>query len=84
MSNGPALRQLQQALRDLGYDPDHTMAIGNHFTWATAAAINRFLAAHGARTPATVTTGLFDDVSGTVEISGPGIADGTRVEVPAS
>ena len=31
----------------------------------------------------TVQTGLFDDSSGTVAISGPGIADGTRVEVPA-
>jgi peptidoglycan hydrolase-like protein with peptidoglycan-binding domain len=31
----------------------------------------------------TVQTDLFDDSSGTVAISGPGIADGTRVEVPA-
>lgn len=31
----------------------------------------------------TVQTGLFDDSSGTVAISGPLIADGTRVEVPA-
>jgi peptidoglycan hydrolase-like protein with peptidoglycan-binding domain len=31
----------------------------------------------------TVQTGLFNDSSGTVAISGPGIADGTRVEVPA-
>jgi peptidoglycan hydrolase-like protein with peptidoglycan-binding domain len=30
-----------------------------------------------------VQTGLFDDFSGTVAISGAGIADGTRVEVPA-
>lgn len=30
-----------------------------------------------------VRTGLFDDVSGTVAVSGPGIAGGTRVEVPA-
>ncbi len=32
----------------------------------------------------TVHTGLFDDPDGTVAISGPGITDGTRVEVPAS
>jgi peptidoglycan hydrolase-like protein with peptidoglycan-binding domain len=31
----------------------------------------------------TVQTGLFDDFSGTVAIAGPGIAAGTRVEVPA-
>ena len=31
-----------------------------------------------------VQTGLFDDLDGTVAISGPGIAAGTRVEVPRS
>ena len=32
----------------------------------------------------TVQTGLFDDIDGTVAISGPGIIAGTRVEVPRS
>ena len=36
------------------------------------------------RRDVTVTLGLFDDLSGTVAIAGPGIADGTRVVVPAS
>jgi peptidoglycan hydrolase-like protein with peptidoglycan-binding domain len=31
----------------------------------------------------TVTPGLFDDLGGNVAITGPGITDGTRVEVPA-
>ncbi len=30
-----------------------------------------------------VRTGLFDDVAGRVEISGPGLAPGMRVEVPS-
>jgi Putative peptidoglycan binding domain/HlyD family secretion protein len=38
----------------------------------------------GARRNVTVQTGLFDDIDGTVAISGPGIAAGTRVEVPRS
>jgi hypothetical protein len=29
-----------------------------------------------------VQTGLFDEIDGTVAISGPGITDGTTVEVP--
>jgi hypothetical protein len=36
------------------------------------------------RRDVTVTLGLFDDLSGTVAIAGPGIADGMRVVVPAS
>jgi len=31
-----------------------------------------------------VRTGLFDDIDGTVAISGPGITAGTQVEVPQS
>jgi multidrug efflux pump subunit AcrA (membrane-fusion protein) len=31
----------------------------------------------------TVTTGLFDEVAGRVEVSGAGLAPGMRVEVPA-
>jgi hypothetical protein len=38
----------------------------------------------GARRNVSVQTGLFDDIDGTVAISGPGIGPGTRVEVPAS
>jgi multidrug efflux pump subunit AcrA (membrane-fusion protein) len=38
----------------------------------------------GARRNVTVRPGLFDDIDGTVAISGSGIAAGTRVEVPRS
>jgi peptidoglycan hydrolase-like protein with peptidoglycan-binding domain len=38
----------------------------------------------GAQRDVTVQTGLFDDLSGTVAISGPGITAGTTVQVPAS
>ena len=37
-----------------------------------------------ARRDVTVQTGLFDDIDGTVAISGPGITAGTQVEVPRS
>ncbi|WP_194904130.1 peptidoglycan-binding domain-containing protein [Catenulispora rubra] len=42
------------------------------------------IVAGGTVSAVTVTTGLFDDISGTVEITGPGMSDGTLVEVPAS
>jgi peptidoglycan hydrolase-like protein with peptidoglycan-binding domain len=38
----------------------------------------------GAQRDVTVRTGLFDDLSGTVAISGPGITAGTIVQVPTS
>jgi hypothetical protein len=38
----------------------------------------------GARRLVAVRTGLFDDTGGLVEIAGAGLAEGTRVEVPAS
>jgi uncharacterized membrane protein YgcG len=38
----------------------------------------------GTRRDVPVRTGLFDDIDGTVAISGPGIVPGTRVEVPKS
>jgi len=37
-----------------------------------------------ARYDVTVTPGLFDDIGGNVAVTGPGIAAGTRVEVPSS
>ena len=40
--------------------------------------------AGGSRRDVTVQTGLFDDIDGTVAISGPGITAGTQVEVPRS
>ena len=37
-----------------------------------------------ARRDVTVGTGLYDDIDGTVAITGPGIVAGTEVEVPRS
>ena len=40
--------------------------------------------AHGAHHLVPVTTGLFDDADGLVQVSGPGVAAGARVVVPGS
>lgn len=55
MSDGPDVKQLQQDLRDLGFDPYHAMNIDGRYSWATAAAVDRLLAAHGV--PAAQRTG---------------------------
>ncbi len=41
MSDGSDVEQLEQALVDLGYDPNHNMTINEDFTSATADAIER-------------------------------------------
>lgn len=41
MSDGPDVEQLEQALVDLGYDPNRNMTINEDFTSATADAIER-------------------------------------------
>lgn len=42
MSDGEDVLQLERNLRALGHDPDHDMTVDRDFTWATAAAIERW------------------------------------------
>ena len=41
------MRQLEQNLVALGYDPDRVITVDHHFTWATRAAVRRWQEAHG-------------------------------------
>jgi peptidoglycan hydrolase-like protein with peptidoglycan-binding domain len=45
--DGPDVRQLEQNLVALGYDPDRAITVDNHFTWATRTAVRRFQEAAG-------------------------------------
>jgi peptidoglycan hydrolase-like protein with peptidoglycan-binding domain len=47
VDDGPDVRQLEQNLVALGYDPDRAITVDNHFTWATRAAVRRFQEAAG-------------------------------------
>jgi peptidoglycan hydrolase-like protein with peptidoglycan-binding domain len=47
-SNGEDIRQLEQNLVALGYDPDGDIEVDNDFDWATEAAIKRWEDARGA------------------------------------
>jgi peptidoglycan hydrolase-like protein with peptidoglycan-binding domain len=47
VADGPDVRQLEQNLVALGYDPGKAIAVDNHFDAATAAAVKRWQAAIG-------------------------------------
>ncbi len=57
MSDGPDVQQLEQALSDLGYDPDNALTIDEDFTTATADAIENLQEAIGAEITGTLALG---------------------------
>jgi peptidoglycan hydrolase-like protein with peptidoglycan-binding domain len=58
VDDGPDIRQLEQNLAALGYDPDHQMTIDNHYTAATAAAVVRWQKARGLDQTGVFTTAM--------------------------
>ncbi len=47
MSGGTDVGQLNRDLRAMGYDPNHEIELGDHFSEATKAAVKRWQKAHG-------------------------------------
>jgi peptidoglycan hydrolase-like protein with peptidoglycan-binding domain len=47
VDDGPDVRQLEQNLVALGYDPDRAITVDDHLTWATRAAVRRWQEAAG-------------------------------------
>jgi len=58
VDDGPDVKQLEQNLAALGYDPDHAMTVDEHFTAATAAAVKRWQKARGLDQTGKFTTGM--------------------------
>jgi peptidoglycan hydrolase-like protein with peptidoglycan-binding domain len=56
VDDGPDVKQLEQNLVALGYDPDHDITVDNHYTTATAAAVKRWQKARGLDQTGTFTT----------------------------
>jgi peptidoglycan hydrolase-like protein with peptidoglycan-binding domain len=56
VDDGPDVKQLEQNLVALGYDPDHQITVDNHYTWATKAAVKRWQKARGLAQTGTFTT----------------------------
>ena len=69
VSDGPDVKELEQNLRALGYDPNHDMTIDDTFDWATAAAVERWQAALGETQTGTVTLGQVVFLPGTQRIT---------------
>jgi peptidoglycan hydrolase-like protein with peptidoglycan-binding domain len=47
VDDGPDVKELEQNLVALGYDPDHDITVDQHYSWATAAAVKRWQEARG-------------------------------------
>ena len=58
VDDGPDVKELEQNLVALGYDPDHTITVDDHFTAATAAAVKRWQDARGLDQTGKFTTGM--------------------------
>jgi peptidoglycan hydrolase-like protein with peptidoglycan-binding domain len=58
VDDGPDVRQLEQNLAALGYDPNHQMTVDNHYNWATKAAVKRWQKARGLDQTGTFTTAM--------------------------
>ena len=85
MSDGPDVGELQRNLVALGYDPYHAITPGDHYDWATQAAIERWQAAHGWIQDGQIAVGQVAFLPGPVRVAtveaGPGatVAAGTPV-----
>jgi peptidoglycan hydrolase-like protein with peptidoglycan-binding domain len=58
VDDGPDIRQLEQNLVALGYDPDHQITVDDHYSWATKAAVKRWQKARGLDQTGTFTTAM--------------------------
>jgi peptidoglycan hydrolase-like protein with peptidoglycan-binding domain len=58
VDDGPDVKQLEQNLVALGYDPDHQMTVDDHYTAATAAAVKRWQKARGLDQTGVFTTAM--------------------------
>jgi peptidoglycan hydrolase-like protein with peptidoglycan-binding domain len=56
VDDGPDVKQLEQNLAALGYDPDHQITVDDHYSWATKAAVKRWQQARGLAQTGTFTT----------------------------
>jgi uncharacterized membrane protein YgcG len=85
MSDGPDVGELQRNLVALGYDPYHAITPGDHYDWATQAAIERWQAGHGSIQDGQIAVGQLAFLPGPARVAtveaGPGatVAAGTPV-----
>jgi peptidoglycan hydrolase-like protein with peptidoglycan-binding domain len=68
VSDGADVRQLEQNLRALGYDPYHQMRVDGHFDFATRAIVARWQRQHGLTPTGTIEAGRIVFAPGEVRV----------------
>src|SRR4030095_13193043 len=69
MTDGSDVRQLEANLVALGYDPDRTITVDRHYSWATAATVKRWQKATGRAQTGAVQLGQVVFVSGPIRVT---------------
>ena len=79
MTDGADVAELQRNLVALGYDPYHAITPGDHYDWATQAAVERWQAAHGWWQDGQVPLGQLAFLPGPVRVAGQAAGPGATV-----
>jgi len=79
MSDGGDVAELQRNLVALGYDPYHAITPGDHYDWATQAAIERWQSAHGWIPDGQIALGQVAFLPSAVRVAAPGTGAGAAV-----
>lgn len=79
VADGPDVRQVEEALRDLGYAEDHDLAVDSEWTWATSAAVRDWQEDLDVEETGTLPLGSVVFTDGDLRVSGRAADVGDRV-----
>jgi peptidoglycan hydrolase-like protein with peptidoglycan-binding domain len=80
VTNGVDVRQLEEALAELGYTEDLDMAVDNDWTWVTTIAVERWQEDHGLEEDGELPLGRVVFTDGDVRVASVTVAEGTPVQ----
>ncbi|MBJ7358776.1 peptidoglycan-binding protein [Nocardioides sp.] len=80
VTNGTDVRQLEEALSDLGYADDLDMEVDNDWTWVTTIAVERWQEDHGLEEDGELPLGRVVFTDGDVRVASVPVAEGTAVQ----
>lgn len=80
VSNGQDVRQLEQALTDLGYTEDLDLEVDRDWTWVTTIAVERWQDDHGLEEDGELPLGRVVFTDGDVRVASVAVAAGTSVQ----
>jgi peptidoglycan hydrolase-like protein with peptidoglycan-binding domain len=80
VTNGKDVRQLEEALSDLGYADDLDMEVDNDWTWVTTIAVQRWQEDHGLEEDGELPLGRVVFTDGDVRVASVAVAEGTPAQ----